>query len=93
MSCDFPAKRTFRTRELARAGAHEIRLHVGVAYQTLYPYKCPTERHWHLSHFRQGYAICPVCGYRKPAWRGAVWVMAAHRNRETKCDGVGSRVS
>lgn len=87
--CRFAAKRTFPTREWARQGMRDIRAAVwarGVRYDTLYPYRCPNGSHWHLSHYRQGYAMCPVCGQRQQAWFGGkVWVIAAHGG----CAGEG----
>lgn len=93
--CPFPVKRTFRTRELARVGMKTIQWAVegqGSAYDTLYPYRCPNGRHWHLSHYRQGRVLCPVCQLKAPAWFGGkVWVISAHTAGlwPERCPGEG----
>lgn len=94
LSCRYAGKRLFPTNELAHEGAQRIRAKVeaeGRAYQTLYPYRCPDDReHWHLSHYRQGYATCPDCHDRAEAWDGgARWIMAAHRAGGAPCTGQG----
>jgi hypothetical protein len=84
MACPYSTKRTYLTREEARAGADSIRAVVtarGGHYNTLYPYRCPGDEHWHLSSSRQGVKSCPTCGQRQPAWfdkRDQVWVVYAH---------------
>jgi hypothetical protein len=95
MSCRFPAKRTFATRDKARAGAELIRQTVesqGGVYQTLYPYRCPENQHWHLSHYQQGYAVCSWCVQRRPAFKGGddYWVLGNHRHDGHPCGGSGS---
>lgn len=95
MTCRYSTKRGYATRDLAREGANQIRLTVelrGGSYDTLYPYRCPDAKHWHLSHYRQGYADCTRCESRKPAWDGGMWwVMAEHINDHTegRCEGSG----
>lgn len=92
--CRFPEKRTYRTRELAREGMRQIRFAVGERYDTLYPYRCPDESHWHLSHYRQGRAVCPVCGKLVPSWFGGkVWIIAVHTRGlwPRPCAGEGMR--
>ncbi|QIQ63311.1 hypothetical protein SEA_SETTECANDELA_195 [Mycobacterium phage Settecandela] len=88
--CRHADKRAFHTRLAARLGAKKIREGVeahGGVYGTLYPYSCPDDSsHWHLTHRRQGYAMCPVCCTRAAAWFGGrVWIIAKHE----QCRGVG----
>jgi hypothetical protein len=94
VSCRYDNKRHYPTRKAARLGAEDIRTIVtnaGGQYDTLYPYPCPDEDHWHLSHYPQGYRDCPRCGERKPAWNGGkIWVMSAHAGPDgDKCFGEG----
>lgn len=81
--CGFPEKQWYRTRALARVGMADIQHYVehvkGGTYQTLHPYRCGN--HWHLSHYRQGKAVCPVCNQIRPAWfSGTAWIVAAHND-------------
>lgn len=84
MTCRYPTKRSFHTREDARAGALHIKEYVerqGREYNALYPYRCPGAEHWHLSSARQGGKDCPSCGGRHPAWFDSIartWVVYAH---------------
>lgn len=86
-------KRLYATKDEAVAGAAEIKVHVegfGRTYIALHPYKCPDYgTHWHLTHYQQGYAICPLCRRRAPAWRGRVWIIGWHQINGARCDGVG----
>lgn len=92
-TCRYGAKRTFGSKEAATAGTQDIRARVeaaGRVYTTLYPYACPDGDHWHLSHYPQGTATCPVCGREAPAWNGGkVWVISAHDHDSTTCAGMG----
>jgi len=92
-TCRYGRKRQFPTRELAREGAQDIRMTVeseGRTFQTLYPYRCPDAGHWHLSHYRQGYATCQYCRRRAAAWDGGQnWIMAAHTTNDEPCLGAG----
>ncbi|AXN53323.1 hypothetical protein PBI_THONKO_51 [Mycobacterium phage Thonko] len=88
--CRYPTKRRFDTRALAREGAANIRAVVearGEVFNTLYPYRCPSGPHWHLSSARQGFADCGQCGTRRPAWFDSVrreWVIYAHDRCQTQ---------
>lgn len=82
--CPYPRKRSFYTRELARTGARQIEFSIterGGTYTQLYPYRCPSDKHWHLSSSRQGNRACPCCDALVPAWfnkTGGTWVVFAH---------------
>lgn len=83
VTCRYPNKRRYATRDEARDGAETIRRFKGGTYVTLYPYRCPGigPTHWHLSTSRQGTKPCPCCGQRQPAWfdkRSQEWVVYAH---------------
>lgn len=82
MTCRYETKRTFRTRDKARMGIKTIRYSVegrGIEFNTLYPFHCPDEDHWHLSHYRQGYQDCPGCGERMPFFTERhYWVIPTH---------------
>ena len=94
--CTRPSKRKFGSEYAAKLGADQIKRSVGPNYDPLYPYQCPAGGHWHLSHYRQGTAKCPVCQLPKPAWRGgdAYWVIAKHMSvgNAGPCNGTGARV-
>lgn len=92
--CRYGDKRRFDTRDGARAGARTIKAAVearGGVYDTLHPYACPDgptqghPAHWHLSHFHQGTATCPVCSLIVRAWRADNWVISGHYG----CPGEG----
>lgn len=82
--CPYPRKRSFETRALAREGATQIESNVterGGVYTQLYPYRCPSDKHWHLSSARQGNKECPSCSELWPAWFNkstGTWVVFAH---------------
>lgn len=89
MACPYPTKRWYPTRRDARYGAESIREVVtarGGHYNTLYPFRCPGDDHWHLSSARQGAKVCPSCAQRHPAWfdsRRREWVIYAHDECKT----------
>ncbi len=83
--CRYPDKHRYDTEDDARAGADEIRTRVfnrGQRFVPLYPYICPSGKHWHLSSSRQGRATCPRCDATEiPAWfdnSSKQWVIYAH---------------
>lgn len=96
--CTFPQKKRCKTKQEAIELRDRMAKHFGDRYEPLYPYECPAGGHWHLSHYRQGKANCPVCQLHKPAWRGGegYWVMAKHAATidgiTLVCTGTGARV-
>ena len=95
--CTQPQEKKFPTRDGAKIGAEMIKARVGAGYQQLYPYECSAGGHWHLSHYRQGKARCPVCQLPRNAWRGGEsywWVISRHSSfgKAGPCTGTGSRV-
>lgn len=95
-ACTYPRKKKFANLNEAREGARAIEAHHGERYEPLYPYECPSGGHWHLSHYRQGEAVCPVCQIKRPAWRGgeSYWVISRHNivGNAGACNGTGDRV-
>lgn len=98
MMCRYESKRRYASEPLAIQGAQDIREKVETAgrrYDTLYPYPCPDDNHWHLSHHEQGEISCPACRESAPAWKLAdsgSWIIAAHPPTGTRCVGVGASV-
>ncbi len=98
--CRHDRKKVYRTRELAEAGAEEIRHRVeaiGDTYTQLYPYQCADDVHWHLSHYEQSERVCPACEATATAWspdNGATsWIMSAHPDAYGRpCAGEGQVV-
>lgn len=93
--CRFVTKRRFESSDAALSGAEAIRVTVqarGGRYDQLHPYLCPDAEHWHLSHYLQGTAVCPLCGENVPAFDvGTGWVVSPHGDRDgdTACLGTG----